>query len=216
MALNSKQIAELYHRRARGYDFAVTLYRLAGLRVSHYRRLAVDSLQLKQGDSVVEIGCGTGLNFHLLRDAVGASGNVIGVDITAQMLDQAQARISRMGWHNVELVHVDAKDYVFSVGVNGILSTLAISLIPAFDDIIRRGGRALVSGGRISILDMKQPKKWPPWLVRFAIWATSPYGVSLDLADRHPWESVRRHLKEVEYRELYFGALFLSVGESAG
>jgi hypothetical protein len=44
-------------------------------------------------------------------------------------------------------------------------------------------------------------------------WLNSPYGVSLDLADRHPWESVRRYFQEVEYHEFYFGALYLSVGE---
>jgi hypothetical protein len=50
-------------------------------------------------------------------------------------------------------------------------------------------------------------------MVRLAAWLNKPYGVSLDLADRHPWEVVRKCMREVEYREFYLGALYLSVGE---
>jgi hypothetical protein len=51
-------------------------------------------------------------------------------------------------------------------------------------------------------------------MIRFAARLNRPYGVSLDLADRHPWESVQRYMREVDRRELYWGALYLSVGET--
>jgi hypothetical protein len=53
-------------------------------------------------------------------------------------------------------------------------------------------------------------------LVRFAAWLNKPFAVSIDLADRHPWESIRRYLIETEYKEYYFGALYLCAGKKAG
>lgn len=66
----------------------------------------------------------------------------------------------------------------------------------------------------MAILELKEPEKWPGWLVRFAIWLMKPFGVSLDYANRYPRQSIGRYLREVEYKEFYFGALYLSVGES--
>ena len=75
---------------------------------------------------------------------------------------------------------------------------------------------ALRAGGRLAVLDMKEPESWPSWLVRFAAWLNKPFGVSLQIADRHPWEAVREYLTEVEFREYYFGVLYLCVGEKPG
>lgn len=49
---------------------------------------------------------------------------------------------------------------------------------------------------------------------RLAVWLNRPFGVTLDYAERHPWVSVRRHLREVQFQELYFGAAYLSIGEA--
>ena len=213
MSLAKGETRDLYRRRARRYDAAVRLYRLLGFRMDSYRRQTVEALALRPGDTVVDLACGTGLNFGLLQHAVGPSGKLVGVDLTDGMLSQAERRVSRAGWHNVELVQADIADYVIEQGAGGVLSTMAITLVPEFDAVIEQASRALRPGRRLAVLDMKRPGRWPEWLVRMAAWLNSPYGVSLDLADRHPWESVRRYLREVEYREFYFGALYLSVGE---
>jgi ubiquinone/menaquinone biosynthesis C-methylase UbiE len=106
---NSKaEVADLYRKRAKRYDFTANLYYLIGLREWAYRKQAVEALNLQRGDTVVEIGCGTGLNFSLLRQAIGPEGRIIGVDLTAAMLDQARQRVAENGWSNVELVQSDA------------------------------------------------------------------------------------------------------------
>jgi len=213
MLLTKAQTRELYRRRAGGYDAVIWLYRLAGFRERTYRHLTVAALDLKPGDLVVDIGCGTGLNFSFLERAVGPQGRIVGIDLTDSMLAQARDRASAEGWTNVEFVESDAATFNVSRPVDGILSTFAITLIPEYDKVIQRGADALGPGGRLAIFDLKQPERWPMWLVRLAAWANKPYGVSLELTDHHPWESVRRHLKEVLYREFYYGALYLSVGE---
>jgi len=92
------------------------------------RKRAIHSLALNQGDTVVDLGCGTGLNFCLLQEQVGPRGRIIGVDLTDAMLDQANTRIAAQDWSNVELVKSDVAGYVFPASVNGILSTFALTL----------------------------------------------------------------------------------------
>jgi demethylmenaquinone methyltransferase/2-methoxy-6-polyprenyl-1,4-benzoquinol methylase len=60
---NRMEVKDTYRKRAKNYDFAANLYYLMGFRINAYRKQAVKALQLQQGDTVVEIGCGTGLNF---------------------------------------------------------------------------------------------------------------------------------------------------------
>ncbi len=55
------------------------------------RRKAVGKMALGRGDSVLEIGCGTGRNFPYLREAVGPEGRIYGVDISPGMLRKARA-----------------------------------------------------------------------------------------------------------------------------
>jgi demethylmenaquinone methyltransferase/2-methoxy-6-polyprenyl-1,4-benzoquinol methylase len=213
MALNKQEIRDLYRKRAKRYDFAILIYGLVGFRVNKYRREAVTALNLKPGDLVIDLACGTGLNFPYLKQAVGERGKIIGVDLTDAMLDQARARVRTAGWQNVELVQSDLANYEFPAGVSGILSTMSITLVPEYDEIIKTGAQALRPGTRLAVLDFKKPDNYPDWLIRFVVWLNKPYGVSLELLERHPWESMKRHLNEVMFREYYLGILYLSVGE---
>jgi ubiquinone/menaquinone biosynthesis C-methylase UbiE len=206
-------IADLYRKRARNYDFTANLYYIIGFREYAYRRMAVEALGLKRGDTVVEIGCGTGLNFGLIEQQIGAEGKLIGVDLTDQMLAQARLRILRHGWSNVDLVQADAAAYVFPNTVNAIISSFAITLVPEYEAVVRNGAAVLASGGRWVILDFKRPERWSVWLVRFGVLLIKPFGVTLDLADRHPWEAVNKYLAKTSFRELYGGAAYIAAGE---
>ncbi len=214
MALNKAETRDLYRKRAKRYDRAMWIYRAFGFRIDHYRRELVRELHLEPGDTVIDLGCGTGLNFPLIEAAVGPSGTVVGVDLTDRMLDRARRNVEDAGWRNVHLVQADLAEYDFPERPDAVLSTLAITLVPEYDEVVRRAARALRAGGRLGVLDFKEPETWPRWLVRLAAWLNHPYGVTLDLADRHPWESVRRHMEEVSFREFYFGVLYLCVGQA--
>lgn len=212
--LSTSQMRRLYRRLAPYYDAALWAYYLAGFPIMRYRRHAIEALSLRRGETVVDLGCGTGLNVPLLREAVGPEGHVIGVDLSGAMLEEAEARVRSTGWANVELVQADAAEYVFPSDIGGILSTLAITIVDEYDDVIRRGAEALRPGGRMALFGLKKPGGWPEWLLRLAVWVNKPFGVTLDYADRHPWESVQRHLREACFREMYLGAAYLSVGEA--
>jgi ubiquinone/menaquinone biosynthesis C-methylase UbiE len=211
-----QRIAELYRRRAASYDVATELYRLVGFPLGRFRQRAVDSLRLQPGDTVVEIGCGTGANFSRIEQRIGPSGRLIGVDLTDAMLERARARVEREGWTNVELVHSNAEEFQFPEGVDGILSTLALTLVPGYAEVIARGARALAPRGRWVVADLKEPDGWPRWAVELGIALCKPYGVTLEFAARHPWEALQRELPDTRVDELFFGAAYVATGQRAG
>jgi ubiquinone/menaquinone biosynthesis C-methylase UbiE len=213
--LSKDAIADLYRKRAGNYDVTANLYYLIGFREFAYRRMAVEALRLKRGDTVVDLGCGTGLNFALIERQIGPEGRLIGVDLTDQMLAQARQRIARQGWSNVELIQTDAAAYEFPSGLNGIISSFAITLIPEHESIIRNGAMALAPGGRWVILDFRRPERWPDWLVRSFVFLLAPFGVTLDLAERHPWETLNKYLNQTSFRELYGGGVYIAAGEKS-
>ncbi len=213
MALVKEDVVDLYRKRARHYNFTANLYYLLGFREWKYRKRAVKELNLKYGDTVVEVCCGTGLNFSLLQKEVGPEGKIIGVDLTDAMLDQARKRVSENGWSNVELVQSDAAKFRFPPKVDGIISTFALPMVPEFDMVIRDGCMSLSPGRRWVILDFKMPSGLLSLLAPIGIFLTRPFGVTRDLALRHPWESMNKYLKNVSLTEFYLRFVYIAAGE---
>ena len=211
----SVKLIAVYRKRAKRYDRSVLLMYFAGFRHWAYRKRAIQSLALNPSDTVVDLGCGTGLNFSLLQEQVGPRGRIIGVDITDAMLDEAHARITAHGWSNVELVKSSAAVYVFPPAVDGILSTFALTLVPEFDEVIRNGALALRPGKRFVVLDFKRPSGWfmnkaAPLL---AMLLTGPFGGTLSMASRKPWLSLERYLALVRFTDLYLGGAYIAAAE---
>ena len=210
-------VIETYRKRAKHYDFTANLYYLIGFREWAYRKRAISALNLHPGDTVVEIGCGTGLNLPLLRQAVGPTGTVIGVDLTDAMLTQARQRVAEHAWSNVELVQADATLFSFPAQVDGILSTFALSLVPEPDQVIQHGAIALKPGKRCVVLDLKLPANWLRRLTPVILPIVKPFGVTEAIIEHQPWEiicrSMRDQLTHVRTDNLYLGFAFITIGE---
>ncbi len=127
------RIREDYGRWARLYDW----FARATASVGGVRRSCVDALDLDPGDTVVEFGCGPGVNIPALREAVGPAGRVVGVDITGPMLGRARGLIDRRGWENVSLVRGDAATPPVAAA-DGVLATFVTSLFPEADAVVGR------------------------------------------------------------------------------
>ena len=208
------RLIDIYRKRARNYDLYAKLFPLVGFRQWTYREKAVQALHLQRGDTVVDIGCGTGLNFPLLQAAIGPEGAIIGVDLTDTMLAQARKRAQDKGWSNVELVQSDAAEFRFPTGVDGIISTYAITLVPEFDRVIRNGCWALKPGKRWAIADFKMPSNaLSPLAPLLALVLVRPFGGSIDLSSRHPWESIGRYMQNTHMQDFYMGFVYVIVGE---
>ena len=212
MDLNKDAIRGLYRERATWYDITANAYYLIGFREQKYRKMAVSELALAPGDAVVEIGCGTGLNFKYILQSIGNDGRLIGVDLTDAMLGKAKSRILRNGWRNVQLVQGDASKYDFPSGTKAIISTFALTLIPEYEAIIARAAKSLVGGGRFVLLDFKKPEQWPLWVAKVGVAITKPFGVSLELAERKPWQAMNRYFRKVTMTEIYGGFVYIAVG----
>ncbi len=208
---NARLIA-LYQKQAKDYDQSG----IQGL--DALRRAAVKRLDLKRGDLVVDIGCGTGLNFPWLQEAIGPEGRIIGVDLTDAMLEQARRRVAKAGWKNVELVQADAASYAFPAQVNGMLATFALTFIPQAQLVIQNGCRALAPSGRWVVLDMAWPAAWPVWFHPLLFFLhLSRYGITGEVVRRRPWQTVwstmQQSLAEVERQPFWMGFFYLAWGK---
>jgi demethylmenaquinone methyltransferase/2-methoxy-6-polyprenyl-1,4-benzoquinol methylase len=210
-----EHLIETYRKRARHYDITSQLFYPFGPQQAHRRR-AAQALRLRPGDSVVEIACGTGLNFPLIEQQIGPEGRIVGVDLTDAMLAQAQHRIETNGWSNVSLVQADAAEFEFPTGVNAILATYAHSLLPESGRVIAHGAAALSAGGRWVVLDLKIPDGTPRWLTQLGIATVGRSGSLEEWIVRRPWEAIRiamqDTLADLSWTELFFGIAYLAAG----
>lgn len=211
--LSLDEIKEIYSSSlATHYDRSVLLFHLLGFRVKTYRRKAVESLNLNPGDTIVDLGCGTGLNFPLLSEKVGRQGTIIGVDLSESMLQQAKDRIQDSGLNNIKLVQADMSEYNIPSNTGAILSTLAISMSPDYDRIIERVAHTLETEKRMAIFELKRPERWPKWLVQAMIKLLHSYGTRPEHTRRKPWTSMQRHFRKFNMQEFYFGAVYVATG----
>lgn len=117
------------------------------------RRRAVSALGLKLGDTVLEIGAGSGRNFPYLVEAVGPSGTVIAVDASPGMLAEARKLVERNGWSNVELLQQDATQLDVGRDVDGVLFSLSYSAMPEPRPTLARAWECLRPSSRVVVLD---------------------------------------------------------------
>ncbi|NOX17785.1 MAG: class I SAM-dependent methyltransferase [Chlorobi bacterium] len=212
MALSKEEIKKLYRKRAPNYNITANLYYLIGFREKKYRELSAAALNVKKGDAVLEIGCGTGLNFPILLEKVGKEGKIIGIDLTDKMLEQAGVRVLNNNWKNIDLINIDAVEYEFGERIDAVISTFAFTMIPEYERVLRNISLALKPGSRFVICDFKKPEQYPDWITKLGVFITKPFGVSIDLAERKPWLKMKQYYSKVEVKEIYGGFAYIAVG----
>lgn len=204
-------VSALYDRLAPVYDLLVSPYEWLGGR--RLQAEAIAALDLRPGDTVVDLGTGTGWNLPILAAAVGETGAVIGVDLSPRMLDRARARVDRYGVGDVVRLEVaDLRDYRPAADTAAVTASFAMEMVPDHDEVIGRLAEQLFPGSRITLVGMRDPEGWPEWLVRLGALLNRPFGVNPAYREIRPWTTIQRHLAEVEYREAMSGAVYAATG----
>lgn len=148
-----------YGRWARLYDLLAR--RTPGIRTLRAR--AATACELDRGDTVVEMGCGTGANLPYLRERVGPEGRVIGIDFTRPVLDRARELAAP--FENVAVVRGDATaPPIRPDEVDAVLATFVVGMLSdpagAVDDWCDLVG----PGGHVVLVNAARSREWyaPP------------------------------------------------------
>ncbi len=183
-------VAAFYDRWAALYDRLAT-----APGVGRWRRAAADRVA-GPGDTVVELGCGSGANLPHLRERVGDAGRVVGIDLTGPLLERARRRAAR--FDEVGVVRGDATRPPVS-GADAVLGTFVCGLFEDPDRVVDGWCDLVGSGGRVALMDATATRH-PPGrplnpLFRAFVAAGAPTSGPLDVL-RAPLDRPDRRLSD--------------------
>jgi len=177
------------------------------------RQKAVELLHLKQGDRVLDMGCGPGGSFPYLVHAVGPSGEVVGVEISPEISINARRRIAKNERRNVQVIEGAAQDVHLTGMFDGLLMFAAADVYAseeALENIfphLRDNARVVVFGAKTSsnrlgvILN-----PFLRMLFSKLSFRTTPS------PDYEPWRMLAKRVEKLVVEEYLFGWMFLASG----
>jgi len=165
-------------------------------RYLNLRKQCIAKLALKKGETVLDVGCGSGLSFAELQNAVGPEGRVIGIEQSPEQLAVARSLVERSGWHNILLVNSPVED----AEIPGEADAAFFS----FTHDIMRTPRALQNivahlkpGARIIAFGVN----WAPWwrpLTNWRTWRGSRGFVTTFEGFRKPWSNLETMISSLD------------------
>jgi SAM-dependent methyltransferase len=195
---------EQYRWRAPHYDFEVALFEPVRLQ-------AIDSLELHAGATVIDVGCGTGLSFEPLARRIGPRGRIVAIEQSPEMIEQARERVARQHLQHVRLVCEPAATAALPARADAALFHLVHDILRdelALANVLshlKPGARVVASG-----LRWAPPWFWPgnAFVMAAALYSTTTSLEGLG----EPWDKLAAHLRHVQVRTTWFGAMFVASG----
>ncbi|HMN81993.1 MAG TPA: class I SAM-dependent methyltransferase [Burkholderiaceae bacterium] len=194
---------EQYRQRAGIYDLELLLF-------EPLRGIAIERLRLRRGDTVIDVGCGTGLSFEKLRAGVGAQGRIIGIEQSPDMLALARDRVRRNHWRNVTLIGAPVEDA-------GLTGQADAALFHFTHDILRKPAAVanvvdhLRPGAHVVACGLQWTRRWllP---VNLAVWTAALHSVTtLEGLDR-PWSHLAARTGRLGVEPMMMGGVYVASG----
>jgi S-adenosylmethionine-diacylgycerolhomoserine-N-methlytransferase len=185
------------------------------------RVLGVRDLALSVGAQVLDVGCGTGLNFALLQEAIGPSGTVVGIDRSPHMLARARRTAERHAWDNVILIEADATslrvdDVARTIAARGgrassdaAIASYSLSLMTPWAEAWARMLQLVRPEGALSVVDLQDPVGPFAALAPLARLACRLGGADITAA---PWRGVESDCRDVRAASARGGHLQVRTG----
>jgi arsenite methyltransferase len=117
---------------------------------------------IRAGESVLDIGCGGGLDLFVASRLVGEQGRLSGIDLTEDMVRTARENLARAGIANYEIMKVDSEAIPYADrSFDAVISNGAINLSPRKETLFREVHRVLKPGGRLQFADIVLERDLP-------------------------------------------------------
>lgn len=203
------------HAAARAlYGWRVSSYELQLAPYEFIRRIAVGHLQLRPGDCVLDLGCGTGMSLPLLQQAVGPTGRVVAVDQSPEMLALARSRAQRAGSHNVDLQCCAVEEALLPRQADAALLHFTHDLLQspqALDHVLAH----LSPGGRIVATGLKwTAPALVPWNMLVGFYMAQ--SITRFEGLQAPWTPLLERGVRLEVDTLVMGTIFVAYGACPG
>ena len=179
---------------------------------SPYRARLIDKLGITPSSQVLDVACGTGLNFNLLQKALEEKGRLVGIDQSKKTLALAHRKLNKHQWNNAELIETDSASFRAETPFDCALCTFAIEIIPPWKETIDMMINSVCSGGRIGFIGFK-PSSIKPYTIfnGFFRAISVPFG-GVEL-DRDVRKYMSERTDELFYEEVYGGFYYILVGQ---
>jgi demethylmenaquinone methyltransferase/2-methoxy-6-polyprenyl-1,4-benzoquinol methylase len=175
-----------------------------------WRKPALKALRPRPGDTVLDLACGTGLNFRHILEWIGPEGRVVGVDCTRAMLKQARRKLARHRWDGVTLVEGDATSLpLASESCDAVLCSYGMAIIPDYRRAVAEAVRVLKPSGRLVMLE---PKRGSALWARVVTPLVAFAGLGVVHLDRRPWEELPGLLEGVSRSDYLGGLVYIASG----
>ena len=92
--------------------------------------------RVRPGSRILDIACGTGLNFKLIANKLAEEGKLVGVDLSPGMLKVARKRIERHRWKNVQVVNMSIIDFQPETQFDAAICTFAMEAMPDYQGVV--------------------------------------------------------------------------------